>query len=263
MRNANKRSSFVDVQLIIAAVAFWIAVLAVSFGTIWIMLQPPEKSMFSWLLLMTVLLCEFLIGPLWSPYKSLFQRVIFTEYGITVKFFGKTIGMLNYKDVKEFGIKWRMDSERFSMSRDTTKAYYVYFSNKKLSVEERALIGSVLQDKLNVNSTIFCADLRSKPFDQSCIEQILTPTLHASPIIEPIITMHFPVFSSVCERFAYDELMHTDIDCVNWTADEGIRVFTKDNRPAFVQKLFKYYDFRSIALVVVFLLLCLVVLLSV
>jgi len=134
----------------------------------------------------------------WQYYsKSMSDIITFSENGITQRHRAEVVAEIGWNDVMEVGIKWKQFPHSIPGWRlmPDRRCYIVYFSNHRLSLEERACLGQRNHQNEAASGIIYHTDM---DFRTEC--RIFVP----NPYITKYVAPQCPAFSDLCAAFAVE-----------------------------------------------------------
>lgn len=134
----------------------------------------------------------------WQYYsKSMSDIITFSENGITQRHRAEVVAEIGWNDVMEVGIKWKQFPHSIPGWRlmPDRRCYIVYFSNHRLSPEERACLGQRNHQNEAASGIIYHTDM---DFRTEC--RIFVP----NPYITKYVAPQCPAFSDLCAAVAVE-----------------------------------------------------------
>ena len=130
-------------------------------------------------------------------FKSMRDIITFSENGITQRHRAEVVAEIGWNDVMEVGIKWKQFAHSIPGWRlmPDRRCYIVYFSNHRLSPEERACLGQRNHQNEAVSGIIYHTDM---DFRTEC--RIFVP----NPYITKYVAPQCPAFSDLCAAVAVE-----------------------------------------------------------
>ena len=130
-------------------------------------------------------------------FKSMRDIITFSENGITQRHRAKVVAEIGWNDVMEVGIKWKQFPHSIPGWRlmPDRRCYIVYFSNHRLSREERACLGQRNHQDEAASGIIYHTDM---DFRTEC--RIFVP----NPYITKYVAPQCPAFSDLCAAVAVE-----------------------------------------------------------
>ena len=159
-------------------------------------------------------------------FKSMRDIITFSENGITQRHRAEVVAEIGWNDVMEVGIKWKQFAHSIPGWRlmPDRRCYIVYFSNHRLSLEERACLGQRNHQNEAASGIIYHTDMAYRLEERACLGQRNHQDEAASGIIyhtdmdfrtecrifvpNPYITKYVapqcPAFSDLCAAVAVE-----------------------------------------------------------
>ena len=130
-------------------------------------------------------------------FKSMRDIITFSENGVTQRHRAEVVAEIGWNDVMEVGIKWKQFAHSIPGWRlmPDRRCYIVYFSNHRLSPEERACLGQRNHQNEAASGIIYHTDM---DFRTEC--RIFVP----NPYITKYVATQCPAFSDLCAAFAVE-----------------------------------------------------------
>ena len=130
-------------------------------------------------------------------FKSMRDIITFSENGITQSHRAEVVAEIGWNDVMEVGIKWKQFPHSIPGWRlmPDRRCYIVYFSNHRLSPEERACLGQRNHQNEAASGIIYHTDM---DFRTEC--RIFVP----NPYITKYVAPQCPAFSDLCAAVAVE-----------------------------------------------------------
>ena len=130
-------------------------------------------------------------------FKSMRDIITFSENGVTQRHRAEVVAEIGWNDVMEVGIKWKQFAHSISGWRlmPDRRCYIVYFSNHRLSPEERACLGQRNHQNEAASGIIYHTDM---DFRTEC--RIFVP----NPYITKYVAPQCPAFSDLCAAVAVE-----------------------------------------------------------
>ena len=130
-------------------------------------------------------------------FKSMRYIITFSENGITQRHRAEVVAEIGWNDVMEVGIKWKQFPHSIPGWRlmPDRRCYIVYFSNHRLSPEERACLGQRNHQNEAASGIIYHTDM---DFRTEC--RIFVP----NPYITKYVAPQCPAFSDLCAAVAVE-----------------------------------------------------------
>ena len=130
-------------------------------------------------------------------FKSMRDIITFSENGITQRHRAEVVAEIGWNDVMEVGIKWKQFPHSIPGWRlmPDRRCYIVYFSNHRLSPEERACLGQRNHQDEAASGIIYHTDM---DFRTEC--RIFVP----NPYITKYVAPQCPAFSDLCAAVAVE-----------------------------------------------------------
>ena len=130
-------------------------------------------------------------------FKSMRDIITFSENGITQRHRAEVVAEIGWNDVMEVGIKWKQFAHSIPGWRlmPDRRCYIVYFSNHRLSPEERACLGQRNHQNEAASDIIYHTDM---DFRTEC--RIFVP----NPYITKYVAPQCPAFSDLCAAVAVE-----------------------------------------------------------
>ena len=130
-------------------------------------------------------------------FKSMRDIITFSENGVTQRHRAEVVAEIGWNDVMEVGIKWKQFAHSIPGWRlmPDRRCYIVYFSNHRLSPEERACLGQRNHQNEAASGIIYHTDM---DFRTEC--RIFVP----NPYITKYVAPQCPAFSDLCAAFAVE-----------------------------------------------------------
>ena len=159
-------------------------------------------------------------------FKSMRDIITFSENGVTQRHRAEVVAEIGWNDVMEVGIKWKQFAHSIPGWRlmPDRRCYIVYFSNHRLSPEERACLGQRNHQNEAASGIIYHTDMAYRLEERACLGQRNHQDEAASGIIyhtdmdfrtecrifvpNPYITKYVapqcPAFSDLCAAVAVE-----------------------------------------------------------
>ena len=159
-------------------------------------------------------------------FKSMRDIITFSENGVTQRHRAEVVAEIGWNDVMEVGIKWKQFPHSIPGWRlmPDRRCYIVYFSNHRLSPEERACLGQRNHQNEAASGIIYHTDMAYRLEERACLGQRNHQDEAASGIIyhtdmdfrtecrifvpNPYITKYVapqcPAFSDLCAAVAVE-----------------------------------------------------------
>ena len=130
-------------------------------------------------------------------FKSMRDIITFSENGVTQRHRAEVVAEIGWNDVMEVGIKWKQFAHSIPGWRlmPDRRCYIVYFSNHRLSPEERACLGQRNHQNEAASGIIYHTDM---DFRTEC--RIFVP----NPYITKYVAPQCPAFSDLCAAVAVE-----------------------------------------------------------
>ena len=130
-------------------------------------------------------------------FKSMRDIITFSENGVTQRHRAEVVAEIGWNDVMEVGIKWKQFPHSIPGWRlmPDRRCYIVYFSNHRLSPEERACLGQRNHQDEAASGIIYHTDM---DFRTEC--RIFVP----NPYITKYVAPQCPAFSDLCAAVAVE-----------------------------------------------------------
>lgn len=130
-------------------------------------------------------------------FKSMRDIITFSENGVTQRHRAEVVAEIGWNDVMEVGIKWKQFAHSIPGWRlmPDRRCYIVYFSNHRLSPEERACLGQRNHQDEAASGIIYHTDM---DFRTEC--RIFVP----NPYITKYVAPQCPAFSDLCAAVAVE-----------------------------------------------------------
>ena len=130
-------------------------------------------------------------------FKSMRDIITFSENGVTQRHRAEVVAEIGWNDVMEVGIKWKQFAHSIPGWRlmPDRRCYIVYFSNHRLSLEERACLGQRNHQDEAASGIICHTDM---DFRTEC--RIFVP----NPYITKYVAPQCPAFSDLCAAVAVE-----------------------------------------------------------
>ncbi len=130
-------------------------------------------------------------------FKSMRDIITFSENGVTQRHRAEVVAEIAWNDVMEIGIKWKQFAHSIPGWRlmPDRRCYIVYFSNHRLSPEERACLGQRNHQNEAASGIIYHTDM---DFRTEC------RTFVPNPYITKYAFPQCPAFSDLCAAFAVE-----------------------------------------------------------
>ena len=130
-------------------------------------------------------------------FKSMRDIITFSENGITQRHRAEVVAEIEWNGLMEVGIKWKQFAHSIPGWRlmPDRRCYIVYFSNHRLSLEERACLGQRNHQNEAASGIIYHTDM---DFRTEC--RIFVP----NPYITKYVAPQCPAFSDLCAAVAVE-----------------------------------------------------------
>ena len=130
-------------------------------------------------------------------FKSMRDIITFSENGITQRHRAEVVAEIEWNGLMEVGIKWKQFPHSIPGWRlmPDRRCYIVYFSNHRLSQEERACLGQRNHQDEAASGIIYHTDM---DFRTEC--RIFVP----NPYITKYVAPQCPAFSDLCAAVAVE-----------------------------------------------------------
>ena len=130
-------------------------------------------------------------------FKSMRDIITFSENGVTQRHRAEVVAEIGWNDVMEVGIQWKQFAHSIPGWRlmPDRRCYIVYFSNHRLSPEERACLGQRNHQNEAASGIIYHTDM---DFRTEC--RIFVP----NPYITKYVAPQCPAFSDLCAAVAVE-----------------------------------------------------------
>ena len=138
----------------------------------------------------------------WQYYsKSMSDIITFSENGIIQRHRAEVVAEISWNDVMEIGIKWKQFAHSIPGWRlmPDRRCYIVYFSNHRLSREERACLGQRNHQNEAASGIIYHTDMAYRT-EYRIFEKKTMP----NPYITKYVATQCPSFSDLCAAFAVE-----------------------------------------------------------
>ena len=138
----------------------------------------------------------------WQYYsKSMSDIITFSENGITQRHRAEVVAEIGWNDVMEVGIKWKQFAHSIPGWRlmPDRRCYIVYFSNHRLSLEERACLGQRNHQNEAASGIIYYTDMAYRT-EYRIFEKKTMP----NPYITKYVATQCPAFSDLCAAVAVE-----------------------------------------------------------
>ena len=130
-------------------------------------------------------------------FKSMRDIITFSENGVTQRHRAEVVAEIGWNDVMEVGIKWKQFAHSIPGWRlmPDRRCYIVYFSNHRLSPEERACLGQRNHQNEAASGIIYRTDMAYRT---------VCRTFVPNPYITKYAFPQCPAFSDLCAAFAVE-----------------------------------------------------------
>ena len=138
----------------------------------------------------------------WQYYsKSMRDIITFSENGITQRHRAEAVAEIEWNGLMEVGIKWKQFPHSIPGWRlmPDRRCYIVYFSNHRLSQEERACLGQKNHQDEAASGIIYHMDMAYRT-EYRIFEKKTMP----NPYITKYVSPQCPAFSDLCAAFAFE-----------------------------------------------------------